>query len=137
MDARSLVAILLSGLITLSPAAAGASDGQIVKGTVYTPTGDTCAYPAAVLETGVRAGWIVAYNFEVEPATWGGSFTLQADHLPADLDITFFGATVTTFSRRSLTQGEAGIVPDGATKAIVCLAVGAPTRFTYQAGSAP
>ena len=134
MRARHALSILIIGVVGLFPLGARAAGGQQVKGAVFVPAGDVCAYPEALLESALRAGWIVGYGFNVNPATQGKPFSLEANHDFADLDITFFGAPGGWFSKRSLSKGEAGIVPSGATRALVCLVLGAPARFTYQAG---
>lgn len=138
MNGRRMIGILLASAITLLPAAATAGSAQTVRGTVLTPTGaapacQVLAYPAAILQTSVRAGWVIAYGFDVSPVTWGHGFTVKAARGLSDLDITFYGSATKTFAKRGF-KPESGIVPAGATDAYVCLAVGAPASFTYWAG---
>lgn len=86
------------------------------------------------------------YDFDIDPATWGGTFVLEPP-AGADFDITFYedfgtatsnpvGQTV-TFETRG-TAPEEGEIPADMKKAIVCLfSTGSvPTAFKYK-GTGP
>jgi hypothetical protein len=101
---------------------------------------------------GEQVRGIVGWDFEVEPGTYNKMFKLEVSGGSAiDLDLTFylaglgsiedhtsnppFGSTlpVVNFETRD-TKGEKGIVPKGATHAIVCMFDGSNASFSYKAG---
>lgn len=145
--------------VTLLPAGASAGKGknkkQEVEGNVLLATPfppDDCfsgLHRRASLATGGNANGLLGFDFDVDKKTWGQPFTLTLEEdAQQDLDIIFYtdfgpfgtddptgsspGATV-DFKERG-PGGEAGEVPEGFKKAIVCMFDGAGASFTYTAG---
>ena len=104
-----------------------------------------------------NANGIVGYHFKVDKATWNKPFKLDvtAGQVSPDMDLTYYldgkigslddhlasppwGTDVTpwtvNFEERQ-PGGEAGIVPKGATDAIVCMFEGYAADFMYMAGA--
>ncbi len=89
---------------------------------------------------------VFGYLFDVNKKTWGKPFRLELTEaqLAADLDISFYaglgepypGAAPENevFETRAA-GGEAGIVPEKMTKAIVCMYTGYNSQFSYAAGA--
>lgn len=134
------VAIALVSALSTSPSTAAA--GQVRRGFALVPTPGRVAgiwvepCPGAVVEGTLQwaARRSLHPHFPVNSSTWGKSFTLKSMHPAADLDVSFRkGSTWIRFDSRHL-GGEHGLVPAGAVEAVVCLALGAPTVFTYRAG---
>ena len=131
-------ALAFACLMTVIPARAA---GQEVRGLVVVPHPGRVAgivvepCPGVVDGTlwWVAGSWVNHY-FPVKASTWGLPFSLKPNHPAANLDIVFgTGAGWIRYGSKAL-GGEYGLVPSGASEAVVCLAVGAPTRFTYRAG---
>lgn len=107
------------------------------------------------LATQGNANGIVGWHFEVDAATWKKPFTLDVSggQLSPDMDLTFYldgigsiqdhidnppwgtdlTAMTVNFEERQ-PGGEKGIVPKGATDAIVCMFDGYAADFMYMAG---
>ncbi len=88
---------------------------------------------------------VVGYDFEVDPKTIGRNFVLQVpEGSDADLDVSFYagmgdtsdpaGAPPNVSFETRESGGEAGQVPAGFDKAIVCMYSGSATDFVYRAG---
>lgn len=135
------VAVALAGAtaLAISPAHAG---GQLERGIVFAPhvgrvgrvLVETCPGVADAV-----VGWAtqrsIHASFPVKSSTWGRPFSLTSVHPAADLSISFRkpGYIWVRFEEHRLGIQE-GTVPSGAIEAVVCLALGAPTRFTYRVG---
>ena len=160
---RTIVAAAVAALaLSALPASAGGAH-QHVQGSVTAPAKhpqDGSCYPglhrrATVLSNGQGNGTL-GYSFDIDKKTANKPFTLSVDDGDGyiDLDIIFYTEFGTTeqaadtqyapptvgFEHRDA-DGEAGIVPKGMTKAIVCIyldeAAGSPgtnAAFTYTAG---
>jgi hypothetical protein len=92
---------------------------------------------------------VIGYHFDLDPATVNKPFTLEVTGGSADvdLDITFYPEFGTpeqaadpnyapaaySYEQREA-GGEAGKVPPGMKKAIVCMHTGTDATFTYTAG---
>ena len=91
---------------------------------------------------------VVGFSFDVDKRTVGKAFALSVGG-EQDLDITFYNEFGTrdqladpgyapglaeNFQERGA-GGEAGIIPVGTTKAIVCMFEGTQSTFTYKAGA--
>ena len=158
---RKATGIILAGLLALSliPGAATAGGAQHVDGSIamMAPFSSTegvaiSCYSGLHRRINVVAqghvNGVVGYHFDVDKKTWGGKFKLdvtggQGD---VDLDITYypeFGtveqAADTTYAPPTVAYeergpgGEAGVVPKGMNKAIVCMYQGAAAEFSYHA----
>ena len=90
---------------------------------------------------------VVGYSFDVDKRTVNKPFVLSVGG-EQDLDITFYNefgtrdqladpayapALAQNFQERGA-GGEAGVIPEGTTKAIVCMFEGTQSTFTYKAG---
>jgi hypothetical protein len=126
-------------LMTVIPARAAE---QEVRGFVVAPHPGRVAGIVVESCPGVVDGtlwWAIGsqtnHYFTVNASTWGLPFSLKPNHPAANLDIAFWagGAGWIRYGSKAF-GGEYGVVPSGASGAVVCLAVGAPTRFTYRAG---
>lgn len=160
---KKTFAIALGLVLAIFPVIASATTKaapkqQTVEGMVaipaYYPDG-TC-YPglarrAALASNGAVNG-VSGYWFDVDPATWGKRFSLKATGGQGylDLDVYFYfdfgdidpttSPPTMSFANRD-TNGEAGIVPQTAEKAIVCMfadvsqsqPLGAAASFKYTA----
>ncbi len=152
------LAALVAGSLVPASATAGKPKQQKVEGKIammapYAGSGLATCYAGLHRRTAIlsqeRVNGVVGYHFDVEPATIGKPFVLEVTggQGGVDLDITFyteFGtveqATDTAYAPSNYgyetraAGGEAGTVPEGMTKAIVCMHTGAGATFTYTAG---
>lgn len=166
---KRTLTIGLAGLLAaslLSPASAGAGPVQEVDGIVAAPapfTDDSGCFAGLQRRVAIvsqeQVNGVVGYNFDIDKASWGGKFTLEAvDGIgDVDFDILFYGefgtmddvindpggagAPVSVGFQTREPGGEAGIVPKDMNKAIVCIYAGqqgggAGGTFHY-AASAP
>lgn len=157
--------IALAGLIAaslLAPASAGAPKKQTVEGTIAAPARHPDGCYTGVSRhlwslAGDSANGAVGWVFDVDRATWKGKFTLEPSGGvgTVDLDISYYlgdfvsreewinnpapAAPATSEYETHEGPGEAGTVPDGAVKAVVCVFAGeggqgsAGVPFTYEA----
>ncbi|HYO60838.1 MAG TPA: hypothetical protein VEU29_02960 [Actinomycetota bacterium] len=144
-----LSAVTVAALATASPLGASPSRSQKVDGSIKVATphpmyGDGCLglgaqYQLATLEQPALSGY-VGYQFEVERGTWGEDFKLVAGEAGADFDLAFFRFVHPGFVTEEYvfyatrSRAEKGVVPPGATKALVCLYDGSDAPFRYRAG---
>lgn len=138
-------------------AASAAPKQQTVEGSVAMmapfPADLTSCYSGLhrrlAVVTQEQVNGVVGFHFDVDPATAKKPFKLEVTggQGAVDLDISFyteFGtveqATDTAYAPANVAfeerepGGEAGIVPEGMTKAIVCMYDGQASTFTYTAG---
>ena len=156
------VAGLMAFALVGGPAAAGKATQQHVEGTIALRAPfanqeeqlESCyagVHRRLSLVAGEQARGIVGWDFEIDPGTYNKPFKLEVAGGAADLDLTFYmnglgsvqdhvdnppwGSTLATvdFEERG-NEGEAGIVPKGATHAIVCMFDGSQSSFMYMAG---
>lgn len=93
---------------------------------------------------GPETNGVVGWFFDVDPATWGGSFVLTTATAGADYDVLFYSDPGTLNAAPAATaefvgsegDGEAGLVPAGTTHALVYPA-GAPNADFSYVGHAP
>jgi hypothetical protein len=153
---RTLVAISLATVVA-APLAAGASTGttpgkevQKITGTVAAPN-PTKSAPVVVTRHNRAAGLLgpetngaVGWFFPVDRSTWGGEFAVTSTTAGADFDIIFYSDPGTQTAAPSAAaefagtegDGESGIVPTGATSAVLYPAGMPNAAFTY-VGRAP
>jgi hypothetical protein len=160
---KKLVGLGTAALLAVSMVSApthAAPKQQVVEGDIammapfYGDQLATCysgAHRRMAVLTQEQVNGVVGYSFDVDPATIGKPFVLEATggQGGVDLDITFyteFGtaeqATDTAFAPTNYSfetrgaGGESGVIPKGVewTKAIVCMHTGAGATFTYTAG---
>ena len=158
---RKLIAVAATALVALSLVPGSAVAGkkkQVVDGSIAMMApwaGETLAtcysggHRRMAVATQEQVNGIIGYHFDVDPATVGKKFKLEVTggQADVDLDITFyteFGtieqATDTAYAPPNYSYeeraagGEAGKVPPGMKKAIVCMQNGAGASFTYTAG---
>jgi hypothetical protein len=113
-----------------------AGSAQVVKGRVLAPTVKKCgffAFQEAVLKTAAGVQDVFTFSFDVAPITRGKPFSLKSKTRGADFDLWFQGSSAKRFANRKF-GGEHGVVPAGATRAHVCVHVGAAASFVYKAG---
>ena len=165
---RKLVTLALGGLVAASlvpNATAAAPKQQTVSGSIALPapfTDNTGCYAGLhrrfAIVTQEQVNGVIGYHFDIDPATLGKPFVLEATggQGTVDLDINFYyefgtiedvagdplnaGAPVVTSFNTREPGGESGIVPKGEyTKVIVCMyggdmGAGAAATFEYTAG---
>jgi hypothetical protein len=166
---KKLLALLSCGLVALVAPAGAAPKQQKVEGTIIMPGvfaqgtfsgcwgGLTRRLTQGTGEDGSPANGTFGYRFKVDKATWNKPFVLEptGGQGTVDLDIFLYitmpppedavddpvngGTPVSVDYGDRKEGGEAGIVPKGATDAIVCLYggpeyVGYDAAFTYTAG---
>ena len=162
---KKLVVLALSAALIgslLHPATA-AGKKQVVEGTIALPapyTDDTGCYAGLhrrfAIVTQEQVNGIMGYHFDIDPATHGGKFKLEATggQGDVDLDIYFYsqfgtvdqvatdplnaGSPATVQFNTREPGGETGVVPQDFTKVIVCMyggaqGGGAGATFTYTA----
>lgn len=144
-----VIAATVAGLAIAAPLSAAPRRGQRVDGSIRLATAnpvhsDGCLglgaqYQVAWLEQPALSGH-VGYQFEVDERTWGEDFKLVAGKAGADLDIAFFLYVHPGFVTQDYVfhatrgrGGERGVVPPGATQALVCLYAGSEVPFRYTA----
>ena len=156
---------LLAGSLLPSSATAAKAKQQKVSGSIALPapfTDNTGCYAGLhrrfAIVTQEQVNGVIGYHFDLDPATLGKPFVLEATggQGTVDLDIVFYyefgtiedvvgdplnaGAPVSTSFNTREPGGESGIVPKGEyTKAIVCMyggdmGAGAGATFEYTAG---
>lgn len=174
---KKLMAVLLVGVLAASLAAAPATAAkkkkkkpvkQEVSGTIMFPapfaqgTFDGCwggLHRRVTTPTNGAAGQgVFGYHFDVDEATWGSNFVLEATGGQGTVDLDLFlythvppvsewpndpqnaGTPTSTDYTTREPGGEAGVVPQETVFAIVCM-YGGPTHaglnagFTYTAGT--
>lgn len=150
---RKIVAAVTTALLLAAPvqsAFAGkkAAAHQHVEGTITVPQGGnaaaSCVYRThrVMLQT-FGANGFVGYSFDVDPATIGKKFKLEAGD-GVGLDISFYAdageLTNPTAAPANYPYetpglgGESGTVPAGYPLAIVCMTEGVNGSFSYAAG---
>ncbi len=155
LGASSLVALSLIGGASTAAPKQQKVDGSIAMMAPYAGSTLATCYSGLHRRLMVVSGeaaplnGVVGYSFDLDPATNKKPFVLEVTGGQAgvDLDITFyteFGsveqATDTAYAPANYSYetraagGEAGTVPDGMKKAIVCMHTGAGATFTYTAG---
>lgn len=120
---------------------------QHVEGTIAIPQGGnaaaTCVYRTqrTLLAAGGPNG-VVGYTFEVDPATAGKPFKLEASS-GTGMDISFYAGIGDPAASTAPANypyetpgpgGESGTVPAGFSHAFVCMTEGANGSFSYMAG---
>ena len=165
---RIVTGVVALGLVAgalLAPASAGKAKPQVVEGSVALPapyTDDSGCYAGlhrrlmVVTSEAAPANGLIGYSFDIDKATWGGKFKLEATggQGDVDLDIYFYsafgtaeqvatdplnaGAPATIQFNTRAPGGEEGVVPATFTKVIVCMygggqGGGAGATFTYTA----
>lgn len=146
----ALAATLLASLMVLPAAADDPVVGQSISATVALPNPTKAALPVtrhqrSTIFVGQQSNGVVSWYFEVDPSTWGGLFDLTSAATDTDLDIIFYadpgsltdaneGATV---FEGAAGVGESGIVPVGATYAVVYPAAGFNVPFDYTGYETP
>ncbi len=160
---RKLIALGASSLVALSligGASSAAPKQQKVDGSIKVMApyaGSTFATCYSGLHRRImilssenqQINGVVGYSFDLDPATEKKPFTLEVTGGgdDVDLDITFYtefgtpeqatdpGYAPTNYTYESREPGgEAGTVPAGMKKAIVCMHTGMNATFTYTAG---
>lgn len=165
---KKLLTVMLAGLLVLAliPGSATAQKGkkkrQVVEGTIALPA----VFWASALNDGCWGGLhrriatasqnmapngVVGYEFEVDKATWGKNFVLEATGGEGTVDLDLFlyihyppldewpddpvnGGTPTSVDFNTREEGgESGEVPENAIKGIVCLYGGPSGYFGYDA----
>ena len=155
LGASSLVALSLVGGASAAAPKQQTVDGSIAMMAPWAGTTLETCYSGGHRRLMVLSGeaaplnGVVGYSFDVDPATENKPFVLEVTGGQAgvDLDITFytdFGtveqATDTAYAPANVgfesrePGGEAGTVPKGMKKVIVCMHTGAEATFTYTAG---
>ena len=150
---KKLVAALTTAVLLAAPvqsAFAGkkAAAHQHVEGTIAVPQGGNAAAPCvyrtqrALLTAGGPNG-VVGYTFDVDPATVGKKFKLEAGS-GVGMDISFYAdmgdATNPSTAPANYAYenpgpgGESGTVPAGYPIAFVCMTEGQNGSFSYAAG---
>ena len=161
---KRLITLALASMLVaalFSPASAAAKK-QVVEGTIAAPARhpDGC-YTGLSRHLwslgGFNANGVVGWVFDVDKATWNGKFTLEPSGGvgTVDLDISYYlgefasteewvnnpapPAPATSEYETHEGPGEAGTVPEGSVKAVVCVFAGeggqasAAVPFTYEA----
>jgi hypothetical protein len=160
-----LVALGLIAGAQLAPASAAKAKPQVVDGSIALPTpytDDSGCYAGlhrrlmVVTSEAAPANGVIGYSFDVDKATWGGKFNLEATggQGTPDLDIYFYtqfgtvdqvtgdplnaGSPATIQFNTREAGGETGVVPATFTKVIVRMYGGAQgagggATFTYTA----
>jgi len=150
----ALLLLVLVAAAAATPAFAGKKKVQKVEGQVALPmyaegSGLQCVFRAERTLAGTvgePARGLVGYHFDLDPKTIGKNFVLKVTGGgdDVDLDIAFYAAYIdpadpanapanTAFENREA-GGEAGVVPAGFEKVIVCMAAGSDATFMYTAG---
>ena len=141
---------LLAGSL-LVPASVGKAQPQVVEGSIALPapfaqgTFAGCWGGATRRTTTIGQGQpngVVGYVFDVDKATWGGKFVLEATGGEGTVDLDLFmyshypaveetetdpvngGTPVSVDFQTRAEGGEDGLVPPGTVKAIVCMYAG-------------
>ncbi|HEX2239552.1 MAG TPA: hypothetical protein VHJ82_00195 [Actinomycetota bacterium] len=121
--------------------------------TAVTPPEPSCfarVHRTLFLQFGDQAQGYFGWHFEVDPATWGGTFKLEVTGGQSpDLDVTYYtdlgdlttGAAATQSYETRSTTGEEGDIPANMNHVIVCMFTGLDSSFKYTgigpAGGAP
>lgn len=138
---RASAVIVIIALAAVVPTAGQAQPLQKRTGFVVVPlpykVGAVLveACPGVVNATTMFAAQVaVQPEFAIDPVTWGRPFTLTPLAPASNLDISFLVGGGSISYAAKLAKGESGWVPSGASRAVVCLRTGLPTRFVYLAG---
>jgi hypothetical protein len=149
-----LAAVTLVAAALIPNAATAAPKKQVVEGSVAFPmSGDaieagTCNFGAhrrpRLFSQMLFPNGLVGYDFDVDPKTVGKKFKLDTETAGTDLDISFYmdmgdpadpaGAPTNIPFENRKEGGEAGKVPPGMTKVLICMYAGSNATFTYTAG---
>lgn len=148
---RIRVPLALALVVAVPAVALGAAPppatAQEVSGTLAVPN-PTKESGTNVTRTGRTAGLVgpetngvTSWFFAVEPRSWGGTFALTTTTAGADLDIIFYSDPGSVTGPAVLAgefvgtagDGEAGVVPVGATRAQVYAAAAPNAAFSYAA----
>lgn len=146
--AAATIAILIAAPVHSASAGKKAAAHQHVEGSIQLPQGASPAAPCVyrthrlMLQT-FGANGFVGYTFDVDPATIGKKFKLEAGS-GVGMDISFYtemgDSTDPSTSPANYAfatpgpGGEAGTVPAGYPVAMVCMTEGVNGTFTYAAG---
>lgn len=146
--AGATIAILIAAPVQSALAAKKKAAHQHVEGTIAVPQGGnaaaTCVYRTQrTLLTAGGPNGVVGYTFDVDPATAGKKFKLEAGS-GVGMDISFYAdmGDVTNPSAAPANYafetpgpgGESGTVPAGYPLAFVCMTEGQNGTFSYAAG---
>src|SRR3712207_3589189 len=146
--AAATTALLLAAPVQSAFAGKKAAAHQHVEGTIAIPQGGnaaaTCVYRTQrVLLTAGGPNGVVGYTFDVDPATVGKKFKLEAGS-GVGMDISFYAemgdATDPATAPANYPYetpgpgGESGTVPAGYPIAFVCMTEGQNGSFSYAAG---
>jgi hypothetical protein len=146
------VTMVAAALIPAGAKAAGKK--QVVEGSIAIATsGDaveagTCNFGAQrrprLFTQMLFPNGVLGYDFDLDPKTVGKKFKLTTTTAGADLDLSFYadmgdptdpaGAPANFPFETRKEGGEAGKVPPGFTKVIVCMNAGSNAAFKYVAG---
>lgn len=159
---KKLLPIALSvflGASLLAPASAKKHEPQVVEGSILLPAvfapdqfqGCWGGLTRRITQTAAGQGnGVFGYRFAVEESTWNGKFTLEPTGGGGDVDLDIFlysvmpgaeavlddpvngGTPVSQDFQTREPGGEAGLIPEGTTDAIVCM-YGGPSYFGYDA----
>jgi hypothetical protein len=153
---KKLIALAVTGLLAVAPASALAAkkgvrqemQGEITAPTPY-PADGTCFSRLARTTNLASSGAVngpVGFTFDIDPRTAGKKFQLHVTggSDDVDMDLVYYASlgslddpnTAPAFQAYETreTGGEAGVVPPGMTKAVVCMAAGSQGAFHYMAG---
>jgi hypothetical protein len=153
---RTLTAVALAAVVaaplaaTASTATTPGTEVQKISGTVAVPNPIKAA--ASVTRHNRSAGLlaaetngVVGWFFKVDPKTWGGEFAVTTTTAGSDFDIIFYAdpGNLTTGAAAAAAEfygtdgdGEAGVIPTGATHAVLYPTALPNAAFTYT-GRAP
>lgn len=155
---RPVLTAAALGLVVLLPTLGQAAEApagakvQDVSGTVVVPNPSKASGAVSVTrhartfgligpETNGVSGWF----FTVDPKTWGGEFVLDSATSGADMDVIFYTdpGTVTAAPAAAAEflgvdgDGERGVVPTGATRALIYPSGAPNAAFTYTGHAVP
>ena len=158
---KKILTLAIAALMaaTLMPAAHAKKPKQAVEGTIAFPapfaqgTFDGC-WGGLTRRTSAQSGGsvngVTGYYFDIDKATWNKKFKLDVTGGEGTVDLDIFlyihwpdqaetaddpvnGGTPTSVDFQTRGEGgEAGVVPEGAVKAIVCM-YGGPDGYGYNA----
>lgn len=143
-----IVAALSAALVLPAAAEPSGEQMQLISGTISVPNPTKAAlnvtrHARSAGFLGSAANGVVSWFFKVDPSTVGGEFTLTTG-AETDLDILFYSdpgslsdaPTATREYIGSSGSGEAGVIPEGSTHAVIYPASGVDVPFAYR-GHAP
>lgn len=148
--ALALAAVAAFGVAPARAAEPLGTPKQTVSGTVAVPNPTKAAqivsrHMRSTIFVGAQTNGAVSWFFKVDPATWGGEFTLTTPAADADYDLILYSdpgsildaASASAEFLGSSGTGERGLIPAGTTYAVVYPAAGVNTAFTYVGRMAP